>query len=110
MKGNAALMMHAVNEQHLIYYSVSKHQNLAYTEGELFEYGIRCVLCDLRGKMVDEKDVSCVSRDFNLVRQLVNILARYQVYPVHILEILDDLMNRDSLPENDDLTSPRLCV
>ena len=110
MKKDASLMIHAVNEQHILYYTVSKHQNTAYEEAELYEYGIKCALCDLRGKLMDEEDVACVSSNFNLVRQLTNILAKYQVYPVHLLEILDDLMNRDKLPEDDDLTSPLLCV
>ena len=59
---------------------------------------------------MDEEDVQCVSSDFTLVSRLTNLLAKYQVYPVHILEILDDLMNRDTLPEDDNLTSPLLCV
>ena len=110
MKKDASLMIHAVNEQHILYYTVSKHLNTAYEEAELYEYGIKCALCDLRGKLMDEEDVACVSSNFNLVRQLTNILAKHQVYPVHLLEILDDLMNRDKLPEDDNLTSPLLCV
>ena len=110
MKNDAALMIHAVNEQHILYYTVSKHLNTAYEDAELYEYGIRCALCDHRGHMMDEEDVQCVSANFNLVRRLTNILAKYQVYPVHVLEILDDLMNRDVLPEDDNLTSPMLCV
>ncbi|MBQ8633919.1 MAG: hypothetical protein IJ420_09965 [Lachnospiraceae bacterium] len=110
MNDDASLMIHAVNEQHILYYTVSKHLNTAYEEGELYEYGIKCALCDKRGRMMDEKDVKCVSPNFNFVRQLTNVLARYEVYPVHLLEILDDLMNRDKLPEDDNLTSPLLCV
>lgn len=110
MKKDASLMIHAVNEQHILYYTVSKHRNSAYEEAELYEYGIKCALCDRRGRLMDEETVSCVSSNFNMVRQLTNILARYQVYPVHLLEILDDLMNRDELPEDDNLTSPLLCV
>ena len=110
MKKDAALMVHAVNEQHILYYTVSKHLNTAFEDDELYEYGIRCALCDLRGGLVDEEDILCVSPDFNLVRRLTNILAKYQVYPVHLLEILDDLMNRDALPEEDYVTSPLLCV
>ena len=99
MKKDASLMIHAVNEQHILYYTVSKHRNTAYEEAELYEYGI-----------MDEEDVACVSPNFNLVHQLTIILAMHQVYPVHLLEILDDLMNRDKLPEDDNLTTPRLCV
>ena len=110
MKKDASLMIHAVNEQHILYYTVSKHRNTAYEEAELYEYGIKCALCDLRGRLMDEEDVACVSPNFNLVHQLTNILATHQVYPVHLLEILDDLMNRDKLPEDDNLTTPRLCV
>ena len=110
MKKDASLMIHAVNEQHILYYTVSKHLNTAYEEMELYEYGIKCALCDKRGRLMDEEDVPCVTSNFNLVRQLTNILAKYQVYPVHLLEILDDLMNREQLPEDDNLTSPLLCV
>ena len=110
MKKDASLMIHTVNEQHILYYTVAKHQNTAYEEAELYEYGIKCALCDLRGRLIDEEDIQCVSPDFNLVRQLTNILAKFQVYPVHMLEILDDLLNRDKLPTDDDLTSPLLCV
>ena len=110
MKKDASLMIHAVNEQHILYYTVSKHLNTAYEEGELYEYGIKCALCDKRGGLMDAEDVRCVSANFNLVHQLTKVLAKYQVYPVHLLEILDDLMNRDKLPEDDNLTSPLLCV
>lgn len=110
MNEEVSLMIHAVNEQHILYYAVSKHLNTSYEEGELYEYGIKCSLCDKRGKMMDEQDIPCVSVNFNLVRRLTNILAQYQVYPVHLPEILDDLMNRDSLPEVDDETSPLLCI
>ena len=110
MKKDASLMIHAVNEQHILYYTVSKHLNMAYEDAELYEYGIKCALCDKRGRLMDEEDVSCISSNFNFVRQLTNILARYQVYPVHLLEILDDLMNRDKLPEDDNQTTPLLCV
>lgn len=110
MKDDASLMIHAVNEQHILYYTVSKHLNTAYEDGELYEYGIKCALCDKRGKTMDVEDVKCVSPNFNLVRQLTNILARYQVYPVHLLEVLDDLMSRDKLPEDDNQTTPLLCV
>ncbi len=110
MKKSASIMIHAVNEQHILYYTVSKHRNPEYQEAELYEYGIKCALCDKRGGLMDEKDIACVSPDFNLVRQLTNILAGYQVYPVHLLEILDDLMNREKLPEYDNQRSPLLCV
>ena len=110
MKKDAALMIHAVNEQHILYYTVAKHLNTVYEEAELFEYGIRCTLCDLRGGLIDEEDIPCVSPDFNLVRRVTNLLAKHQVYPVHLFEILDDLLNRDNLPEEDNLTSPLLCV
>ncbi len=110
MKKDASLMIHAVNGQHILYYTVSKHLNKAYEETELYEYGIKCALCDKRGRLMDEQDVACVSSNFNLVRQLTNILAKHQVYPVHLLEVLDDLMNRDQLPEDESLTAPLLCV
>ena len=41
MKEDASLMIHAVNEQHILYYTVSKHLNTAYEDGELYEYGIK---------------------------------------------------------------------
>ena len=110
MEKDASLITHAVNEQHILYYSVSKYRNPAYEEAELYEYGIKCVLCDRRGRQMDEKDVRCVSPNFHLVNQLTHILANYQVYPVHLLEILDDLMHRDKLPEDDNQTTPLLCV
>ena len=110
MKNDASLMIHAVNEQHILYYTVSKHLNTAYEDAELYEYGIRCALCDKRGRLMDEEDVMCVSSNFNLVHQLTHILAKYQVYPVHLLEILDDLMSREKLSQDDNLTSPLLCV
>lgn len=110
MKKDASFMTHIVNEQHILYYSVSKHRNEVYEEAELYEYGIKCALCDLRGRLVDEEDVHCISSDFNLVRQITNILAKNQVYPVHLLEILDDLLVRDCLPEDGNNQAPLLCV
>ena len=57
MKKDASLMIHTVNEQHILYYTVSKHLNTAYEDAELYEYGIKCALCDKRGKMMDVEDV-----------------------------------------------------
>ena len=110
MKKDASFITHAVNEQHILYYSVSKHRNEVYEEAELYEYGIKCALCDLRGRLMDEEDIHCVSANFNLVRQITNILVRNQVYPVHLLEILDDLLVREHLPQEDDNLAPLLCV
>lgn len=110
MKKDAAFITHAVNEQHIVYYTVSKNRNTAYEEAELYEYGIKCMLCDLRGKLLDSETVQCISGNFNFVRQITNILARNQVYPVHLFEILDDLLVRDNLPEDDHNLAPLLCV
>ena len=109
MKKDASLMIRAVNDQHILYYTVSEHQNTAYEEAELYEYGIKCALCDLRGRTLEEEEVQCVSPNFSFVSRLVGILSNLQVYPVHLLEILDDLMNRDELPEDDNWTTPLLC-
>lgn len=110
MKKTASLMIHTVNEQHILYYTVSKKQNTAYEETELYEYGIRCALCDLSGRLMDEEEVPCISANLSLVHRLTSILAKYQVYPVHMLEILDDLLNLENLPTEEDLAAPRLCV
>ena len=110
MKKDAPLMIHCVNDQHILYYTVSKHRNAAYEEAELYEYGIKCALCDLRGRQINSEHVHCISSNFNLVHRIAHILAKYQVYPVHLLEILDDLLIRDKLPEDDDNTAPLMCV
>ena len=110
MKKDASLIVHTVNDRHILYYTVSKHRNTAYEESELYEYGIKCALCDLRGRLINSEQVHCISSNFTLVHQLTRVLAKHQVYPVHLMEILDDLLVRDSLPDDDNNSAPLLCV
>ena len=110
MSKDASSIIHSVNDKHILYYSISKHRNTAYEDSELYEYGIKCVLCDLRGNHINTEKVSCISSDFRLVHRIAQVLANFQVYPVHLLEILDDLLVRDELPENDNNSAPLMCV
>ena len=63
-----------------------------YTPGEFFEYGIRCVLYGAGKKMVSMEEVPCITPDFSKIEEMERILSRNQVFPVHLKEIISELI------------------
>ena len=106
----ASQMLCAVSGRHILTYSIARNRNTAYENGELYEYGIECTLGDLNGNIFQSEHAHCVSADFHYVYNIASILAKNKVYPVHLFEILDDLISRDTLPQDDDNDTPLLCA
>ena len=93
--------------QNRLIYSIKKNRNRAYSDGILYEYGIKCSLCNMQGERLMSENVSCISADLRKVRGIAQILVRNQVYPVHLREILDELVS-DDMFLGDNNTSPTL--
>lgn len=106
----ASQMLCAVSERHILTYSIARNKNTVYENEELYEYGIECTLVDLNGSVIHTEYAHCISSDFHYVYCLAGILARNKVYPVHLFEILDDLLSRDVLPQDDNNDTPLLCA
>ena len=63
-----------------------------YTPGDFFEYGIRCVLYGKEKKVVSMEEIHCITPDFLKILEIEEILRRNQVFPVHLKEIVSDLI------------------
>jgi len=111
MTANEILPIRTMSNLHILTYSITLNRNTTYEESELYEYGIHCTLSSLRGHILEEEHIPCISSNISLVRNISHILARNTVYPVHLYEIVDELLSLDSIPEPDNnTTSPLRCA
>lgn len=111
MDDSVPKVLRAGINQHNLTYAISRNRNAAYEDAILYEYGIECTLCDAHGNYIYSEKVPCISTDFNYVYNIAAILAKNMVFPVHLLEILDDLISRDCLPQDDNNNNtPLMCA
>ena len=62
----------------------------------MFEYGITCVLYGGENEIVSSEEIKCITPNFSKVNELVAILKRNQVFPVHLKEVICDLLEQES--------------
>lgn len=110
MDDDVPLGLRAYTAQHVLTYSISRNRNTAFEDAILYEYGIKISLYDLKGKFLYSENARCVSPDFNKVYNILCILAKNKVYPVHLFEVLDDLLQCDVLPQDDNNNTPLMCA
>ena len=90
-----------INEkEYTVVYHITKNVNTIEPNLLLFEYGVHCAAYHLDGTLSSEDEVKCVSPNLFKVQALVNILACYHVFPLHLRDIISDLL--DTLTEDDD--------
>ena len=110
MDDDVPLLLRAYTTQHALTYSISRNRNTYFDDAILFEYGIKISLYDRKGKFLYSEAVRCVSPNFNKVYNILCILAVNKVYPVHLLEVLDDLLQCDNLPQYNNNHTPLMCA
>ena len=110
MDDDVPLQLRAYSAQHVLTYSISRNRNTAFEDAVLYEYGIEISLYDLKGKFLYSEAARCISPDFNKVYAIACILAKNKVYPVHLLEVLDDLLQCDTLPHPENNFTPLKCA
>ena len=111
MTPNEYSPIRTMSNLHILTYSMTLNRNTAYEEAELYEYGIRCTVSNLRGHVLEEEHIPCISSNITMVHNLSHLLAKNTVYPVHLYEIVSDLLSLDSIPEPDNnTTTPLRCA
>ena len=90
------LLMHstktAVNgTDYIVEYTILKKLS-DYTEGNIFEYGIRCTLYEGGERVISREEIQCITPEYPDICRMVEILERNQVFPVHLKEIVCELI------------------
>lgn len=84
---------------YVLIYNITHSMNPAYEEDTVWEYGIECSLYDSSDALISTAHVSHISPDRDFVLSMLQILTHEEVFPVHLLDIVSDLlvtMNEDS--------------
>ena len=111
MTTNEFYPIRTMSNLHILTYSITLNHNTAYEDAELYEYGIHCTLSNLCGHILEEEHIPCISSNLSLVRNISHVLANHTVYPVHLYEIVEELLSLDSIPEPDNnTTTPLRCA
>lgn len=85
--------------EYVLIYNITYSMNPSYEEDIVWEYGIECSLYDTSDELVSTAHVSHISPDRDFVLSMLRILTREEVFPVHLLDIVCDLlvtMNEDA--------------
>ena len=85
--------------QRIFTYVITENLNTTYEEARVFEFGIECTVTNSKGIVISYKHVRCISPDFDKVYGIAVLFQKYKVYPEHMLDIIDDLLAMDELPE-----------
>lgn len=59
--------------------------------GELPEYGICCALFK-ENETVSSEEIKCITPDYKKVQDMIQKLVRNQVFPVHLRDVIEDLL------------------
>ncbi|MGN0506285.1 MAG: DUF6514 family protein [Lachnospiraceae bacterium] len=65
-----------------------------YGDSTLLEYGINCILFGKGRKRVSSEEVRCITPDFTKISEIVRILKKHKVFPIHLREIICDLLEQ----------------
>lgn len=93
---------------YVLIYSITYSMNPCYEEGTVWEYGIECSLYDSADVLISTSHVSHISPDRDYVLHMAQILTREEVFPVHLLDIVSDLIV--SLEENTSIDKREICI
>lgn len=75
-------------------YTITKNAS-EYELESISEYGISCILYGESQEIVSSEEIKCVTPNFTKVNEMVQILKRNQVFPVHLKEIVCELLEQD---------------
>ena len=92
-------LLQTINSQRIFTYVITENLNTDYEDAKVFEYGIECTVTNHKGVIISYKQIRCISPDLELVYGIAVLFRDYHVYPEHMLDILDNLLAMDKLPE-----------
>ncbi|MBO5353835.1 MAG: hypothetical protein J6J42_10895 [Lachnospiraceae bacterium] len=76
-------------------YTITKNAS-DYELEEICEYGISCSLYGENQEIVSSEEIKCITPNFARINEMVHILKRNQVFPVHLKEIVCELLEQDN--------------
>ncbi|MGN0505463.1 MAG: DUF6514 family protein [Lachnospiraceae bacterium] len=97
MKQEALPFFQEVSDKHIYTYLITQNLNTAYVESEVYEYGIESFLSDTHGNLLSSDTVRCISSDLNVVYRIACTLKQNQVHPVHLRDVVIDLLIIENL-------------
>ncbi len=72
-------------------YEITQNFSL-YEPLDIEEYGMRCMLYGESEEMLDMEEIKCITPNFRKIRELFRLITGYQVFPVHLKEVVSDLL------------------
>ncbi len=91
---------------YVLIYNITYSMNPHFTEYELWEYGIECCLYNLKDELISSAHVSHISPELDKVNEMIRICVNQQVFPVHLTEIISDLLEKTDEDELSKLANP----
>ena len=82
---------------YLLTYKLVHSINPCFEEYELDEYGIECRLFDNNEQLLSDSTVAHISPDQRYVVRLLHTIALNKVFPIHLFDVVEDLMLDDLL-------------
>lgn len=80
-------------EEYELLYSLTHSINVLFEEFELKEYGISCILYNKDKEVLSTAEVKHISSNLKTVLDLVDLIKHYKVFPVHLLDVVSDLLD-----------------
>lgn len=102
MRTESLSTWHSSVGEYIVTYAITRNQNVCYGEELLCEFGIECFL-HKSGRQVSFENIDCISPDYEKVFGMVQTLKRFQVFPVHLKEVICELLERDELEDSSPL-------
>lgn len=94
MKNTNLNTWHTAAGEYFLTYTITRNRNFRLEEEMVYEYGMECFL-QKGGEQIAFESIDCISPDYEKVFYLVQTLKRFQVFPVHVKEVLGELMECD---------------
>ena len=80
-------------EDYELFYSLTHSVNHSFEEFELEEYGISCVLYNKDREVLSTAEVEHISSDLKTVLNYIRLITKNKVFPVHLLDVVSDLLD-----------------
>lgn len=77
---------------YVLIYNITYSMNPCYEEETVWEYGVECSLYDSTDALISSAHVSHISPDRDFVLRMIQILTSGEVFPVHLFDIVSDLL------------------
>jgi len=83
-------------ENYMVRYFVTQYRK---EKSNITEYGIRCILYEA-GRITDISEVNAITTEQSRIEEFLQIIKRNQVFPVHLKDVIEDLLISEFEEEN----------